>query len=73
MEDPGDEADAVPVIERDGRVRAAHPGASTLRLTASSAPRCSGVRMFPDMPLPVSCFDRPFPGQVDRSANHASP
>jgi len=36
-------------------------------------PRCSGVRMFPDMSLPVSCFDRSFQGQIDRSANHASP
>jgi len=62
------------VIERDERVRA-HLGASTFRprMTASSAPRCSGVRMFPDMSLPVSCFDRSFPGQMDRSANHVNP
>jgi len=64
MEEPADLTDALSVIERDGRVRAAHPGASTFRprMTARSASRSSGVRMFPDMPLPAFCFDRPFPG-----------
>jgi len=63
------------VIERDERVRAPHLGASTLRprMTPGSAPRCSGVRMFPDMSLPVCCHDRSFQGQMDRSANHVNP
>ncbi len=75
MEDPADQADAVSVARRHERVRAPHLGAPALRprMTASSAPRCSGVRMFPDMSPPVSCSDRSFPGQMDRSANHASP
>jgi len=75
MEDPGDRADAVPVTGRHGRVRAARPGTSTLRprMTPGSAPRRAGIRMFPDMSLPACCHDRPFPGQVDRSADHASP
>jgi len=73
--EPADLADAPAVIGCHGRVRTAHPGASTPRprMTPGSAPCRAGVRMFPDMSLPVCCSDRPFPGQVDRSADHVNP
>ncbi len=62
MEEPADLADALPVIEGHQRVRAPHLGALALRprMTASSAPRRSGVRVLPDMPSPVFCSDRDF-------------
>ncbi len=64
MEEPADLADAPAVTGRHRRVRAPHLGApaSRPRMTAGSAPRCSGVRMFPDMSPPVFCSDRSFPG-----------
>ncbi len=64
MEDPADQADAVSVTGRHQRVRAPHLQCPALRLrmTASSAWRCPGVRTDPDIPLPVCRFFRSFSG-----------